>query len=113
MTYLDYNSTTPTDQRVLDSMIPAFAENFGNPSSANHDTGRTAADLVSDARRSVVDIVNMRPTDVIFTSGATEANNMVFFGLSINRQRSINILVGATYSIIKTGAKKEIERHGK
>ena len=96
MPYLDYNSTTPTDQGVLDSMIPAFAENFGNPSSANHDTGRTAADLVSDARKSVADIVNMRPADVIFTSGATEANNMVFFGLSINRQRQINILVGAT-----------------
>ena len=96
MPYLDYNSTTPTDQKVLDSMIPVFTENFGNPSSANHDTGRTAADLVSDARKSVADIVNMRPADVIFTSGATEANNMVFFGLSINHQRSINILVGAT-----------------
>ena len=96
MPYLDYNSTTPTDQKVLDSMIPVFTENFGNPSSANHDTGRTAADLTNDARKSVADIVNMRPADVIFTSGATEANNMVFFGLSINHQRSINILVGAT-----------------
>ena len=68
--YLDYNSTTPADRRVVESMMPVFTEQFGNPSSENHETGKIAKDLVENARRQVADNVNMRPADVIFTSGA-------------------------------------------
>ena len=50
MTYLDYNTTTLVDKRVIESMIPVFDKNFGNPSSTNHDTGRMANQLVDDAR---------------------------------------------------------------
>ncbi len=96
MAYLDYNSTTPVDESVLESMIPVFTKNFGNPSSENHNTGNIAADLVEDARTHVADIVGMRPADVIFTSGATEANNMIFFGLSINKESPLRVLVGST-----------------
>ena len=96
MTYLDYNSTTPTDPLVVKSMIPVFEKQFGNPSSANHATGRIAKDLVDEARRSVADLVGMNPADVIFTSGATEANNMVFHGLSLNKQKPLCILVTTT-----------------
>ncbi len=94
--YLDYNSTTPTDPLVVKSMIPVFEKQFGNPSSASHATGRNAKDLVDEARRSVADLVGMGPADVIFTSGATEANNMVLHGLSLNKQKPPCILVGAT-----------------
>ena len=74
--YLDYNSTTPVDQRVLDVMIPVFSDRFGNPSSVQHGTGRQAEDIVDEARKKVADAVGMRASDVIFTSGATEANNL-------------------------------------
>ena len=92
--YLDYNSTTPVDPRVLDVMMPVFSDMFGNPSSVQHSTGRQAEGIVDEARKKVADAVDMRASDVIFTSGATEANNLAITGLStghVNR-----ILVGAT-----------------
>ena len=93
VTYLDYNSTTPVDPRVLDVMMPAFSSKFGNPSSP-HGTGRKASSLVDDARVQVAESVGMRPADVIFTSGATEANNLALAGLTARRK--LRILVGAT-----------------
>lgn len=96
MVYLDYNSTTPVDPLVLDAMMPILKEHFGNPSSNNHDTGRTASDLVEKARQSIASIIGMKPTDVIFTSGATEANNLVFWGLSLSKKEPLKILCGAT-----------------
>ena len=80
--YLDYNSTTPVDPRVLDAMMPAFSDKFGNPSSAQHGTGRQADSIIEDARKKVADAVGMRASDVIFTSGATEANNLAIAGLN-------------------------------
>ena len=76
MAYLDYNATTPVDGRVIDAMMPLFAEHFGNPSSVHHDQGRTAARIMEEARGKVADAVGMETHDVIFTSGATEANNL-------------------------------------
>ena len=96
MPYLDYNATTPVDKRVVQSMIPIFEQKFGNPSSHNHNTGRMANYLVDEARKSVANIIGMNPSDVIFTSGATEANNLVFYGLSINKIQPLHILVSAT-----------------
>ena len=96
MAYLDYNSTTPVDSRIVEIMIPIFNERFGNPSSVGHVTGRTAGGLVEDARRLVGQAVGMRAPDVIFTSGATEANNLAFMGLRRGLSRPIRMLVGAT-----------------
>ena len=92
--YLDYNSTTPVDPRVLDAMMPAFSDVFGNPSSAQHGTGRQADSIIEDARKKVADAVGMRASDVIFTSGATEANNLAIAGLKTGHAN--RILVGAT-----------------
>ena len=92
--YLDYNSTTPVDPRVLDVMMPVFSDMFGNPSSVQHGTGRKAESIVDDARKKVADAVGMRASDVIFTSGATEANNLAITGL--NTGHTNKILVGAT-----------------
>ena len=94
--YLDYNATTPADLRVLDAMVPLFAERFGNPSSVHHGTGRTAAVVVEGARRQVAGIVGMNASDVIFTSGATEANNLALAGYRRGLGRPARILVGAT-----------------
>ena len=77
-------------------MVPIFNERFGNPSSVGHGTGRAAGGLVEDARRLVGQAVGMRAPDVIFTSGATEANNLAFAGLRRGLGRPIRMLVGAT-----------------
>ena len=96
MAYLDYNSTTPVDSRIVEIMVPIFSERFGNPSSVGHGTGRAAGDLVEDARRLVGQAVGMRAPDIIFTSGATEANNLAFMGLRRGLGRPIRMLIGAT-----------------
>ena len=96
MTYLDYNATTPVDPTIIDSMMPFFAGMFGNPSSTHHDAGRTASHAVDEARRQVADSVGMNPNDMIFTSGATEANNLALAGLRRGIGRHIKILAGAT-----------------
>ena len=96
MAYLVYNSTTPVDSRIIEIMVPIFNERFGNPSSVGHVTGRTAGGLLENARRLVGQAVGMRAPDVIFTSGATEANNLAFAGLRRGLGRSIKMLVGAT-----------------
>ena len=93
MVYLDYNSTTPVDPRVLDAMVPVFTDQFGNPSST-HETGRMAAKTVDDARVQVAGSIGMKSVDVVFTSGATEANNLALAGLASGNK--IRILVGAT-----------------
>lgn len=80
MPYLDYNASTPVDDRVVEAIMPALRENFGNPASMTHMQGEAAAGLVADARGLVAAAVGRTPSDVIFTSGATEANNMVLFG---------------------------------
>jgi len=79
--YLDYHATTPTDPRVVAAMLPYFAEQFGNPSSLNHPHGREAATAVDAARAQVAALVGADPREVVFTSGATEANNLAIKGL--------------------------------
>ena len=76
MAYLDYNATTPVDGRVIDAMMPLFAEHFGNPSSVHHDQGRTVARIMEEAHAKAAGAIGMGASDVIFTSGATEANNL-------------------------------------
>ena len=78
--YLDYQSTTPVDPRVLDAMLPWFTEKFGNPHSTSHALGREAADAVEAARGKVAALINADPREVIFTSGATESNNLAIKG---------------------------------
>lgn len=105
MAYLDYNAATPVDGRVLEVMMPLFAERFGNPSSG-HESGRAAAQAVEEARRKVADAMGMGASDVVFTSGATEANNLALAGLRSGLGRTIRILAGATEhkSVLQTCA---------
>ncbi|OBX25417.1 cysteine desulfurase [Gelidibacter algens] len=77
--YLDYNATTPVDKRVVDAMLPYFTEIFGNASS-DHVFGWDAEEAVEFGREQVSNLVNCKPTEITFTSGATEAANLALFG---------------------------------
>lgn len=75
--YLDYQATTPTDATVLAALLPFFSQDFGNPHASEHAFGRTAAEAVARARRQVASLLSARSTEIVFTSGATEANNLL------------------------------------
>ena len=80
--YLDHHATTPVDPRVLARMLPWFTERFGNPHSVDHAYGWTAEEAVEAARRQVAALIEADPREIIFTSGATEANNLALRGLA-------------------------------
>lgn len=79
--YLDYQATTPCDPRVIEKMMPYFTEHYGNPHSRNHALGWTAEKACEDARAQVADLISANPKEIVFTSGATESNNLALKGV--------------------------------
>ena len=96
MVYLDHHATTPVDARVLEAMLPFFSERFGNPSSKQHRFGWEANDAVERARTHVANLIGAGSKDVIFTSGATEANNLAIKGAAKSRRGERDHLVTVT-----------------
>jgi cysteine desulfurase len=80
--YLDAHATTPMDQQVLEAMLPYFTEYFGNPSTNTHVYGWEASAAVTKAREAIASIINASPEEIVFTSGATEANNLAIKGVA-------------------------------
>ncbi len=78
--YLDYSATTPVDPRVVDKMIPWLSEHFGNPASTSHSFGWEAKEAVENARVEVANLINADPKEIIWTSGATESDNLAIKG---------------------------------
>ena len=85
--YLDYQATTPMDTRVLEAMLPYLTSNFGNPHSTQHVFGQDADDAVETARKEIATLIGADSREIIFTSGATEANNLAIIGAGRFRQR--------------------------
>ena len=82
MVYLDHHATTPVDARVLEAMLPYFSEKFGNASSKQHRFGWDASDAVERARKQIAQLIGASSKEIVFTSGATEANNLAVKGIA-------------------------------
>ena len=111
--YLDYNATTPTDAAVIDTMMPFFAEKFGNASSETHSYGWEASASVEKARKSIAKLIGARPRQLIFTSGATESNNCVFHGVARTlKDRGAHIVTSAIEHKCVLNSCRSLERDG-
>ena len=78
--YMDYSSTNPCDERVVDAMVPWLRSHFGNPASRSHAWGWEAEAAVEKARCQVADLIGADPREIVWTSGATESNNLALKG---------------------------------
>jgi cysteine desulfurase len=93
MIYLDHHATTPVDARVLEAMLPYFTEKFGNASSKQHRFGWEASEAVEQARKQVAALIGASSKEIVFTSGATEANNLAIKGVAKARRAERDHLV--------------------
>jgi cysteine desulfurase len=91
--YLDFHATTPVDPRVLDAMLPYFTEKFGNPASRQHAYGWEAHEAIDRARNQVAALINASAAEIVFTSGATESNNLAIKGIVQARKDAGNHVV--------------------
>ena len=111
--YMDYSATTPVDPRVAEKMIPFITESYGNPASRSHPYGWTAEKAVENARKDVAKLVNADPREIIWTSGATESNNLAIKGASnFYSSKGKHIISLATEHKAVIDAVREMERLG-
>ncbi len=111
--YLDYSATTPVDPRVAAKMIPFLTENFGNPASRSHSYGWTAEHAVEEAREDVAALLNADPKEIIWTSGATEGNNLAIKGAAhFYKGKGKHIITVKTEHKATLDTVRELEREG-
>ena len=111
--YMDYHATTPVDPRVLEAMLPYFTENFGNPASRNHAFGWAAEEAVDKGRKQVADLIGAKPKEIIFTSGATEANNLAIKGVvEMYREKGNHVITCVTEHKAVIDTCKKLEKQG-
>lgn len=111
--YLDYSATTPTDPRVAQAMIPWLTEQFGNPASRSHCYGWEAEEAVENARAQVAALVNADPREIIWTSGATESNNLAIKGAAqFYQDKGKHLITVRTEHKAVLDTMRELERQG-
>ena len=111
--YLDYGATTPVDPRVVDAMIPWLREHFGNPASRSHAWGWEAEAAVEKARGEVADLVGADPREIVWTSGATESNNLALKGAAqFYKTRGKHLITVKTEHKAVLDTMRELERQG-
>jgi cysteine desulfurase len=111
--YLDYGATTPVDPRVVDAMIPWLREHFGNPASRSHAWGWEAEEIVEKSRAQVAALINADPREIVWTSGATESNNLALKGAAhFYKSRGKHIVTVKTEHKAVLDPVRELERQG-
>lgn len=107
--YLDHHATTPLDERVFTIMKPFFLYDFGNPASSTHPYGWRALEAVNGARKALAQAINAHPTEIIFTSGATESSNMAIKGLFSRLPSSYEIITSSVEHPATLNSVKSLE----
>ncbi|MFC3530678.1 IscS subfamily cysteine desulfurase [Vogesella facilis] len=111
--YLDYSATTPVDPRVAEVMIPYLTEQFGNPASRSHSYGWVAEEAVENARADVAALVNCDPKEIVWTSGATESNNLALKGAAqFYKSKGKHLITQRTEHKAVLDTMRELERQG-
>jgi len=111
--YMDYGATTPCDSRVVDAMVPWLREHFGNPASRSHAWGWEAEEAVERARVQVAELVGADPREIVWTSGATESNNLALKGAAhFYKTRGKHLITVKTEHKAVLDTMRELERQG-
>ena len=111
--YLDYAATTPVDKRVAEKMIPYLTETFGNPASSSHAFGWTAEEAVEKARADIAALINADAKEIVFTSGATESNNLAIKGAAhFYQSKGKHLITVKTEHKAVLDTMRELERQG-
>jgi cysteine desulfurase len=111
--YMDYHATTPVDPRVLEAMLPYFGEHFGNPASRNHAYGWAAEEAVEHAREQLARLIHAKAKEIVFTSGATESNNLAIKGVLAFDPKRTHMITAVTEHKSVLDACKAMERAGR